>query len=58
MKTTIQVHEIEPELYMIESLLKFLEAYLKGADENIGLECIIKEMDLNLNKIFEHLEEE
>ncbi len=58
MKTTIQIHEIEAELYAIESLLKFLETYFESADENIGLECIVKELSLNLNKIFKILEDD
>ncbi len=57
MKTTIQIHEIELELFTIKSLLEFLNIYLEGAEENIGISCIIKEININLESIFKSLED-
>jgi len=57
MKTTIQIHEIELELFTIKSLLEFLNIYLEGAEENLGISCIIKEININLESIFKSLED-
>lgn len=57
MKTEIKIYEIELELFAIKSLLEFLNIYLEGAEENLGISCIVKEININLESIFKSLED-